>query len=76
VLISDLFEGGNVDIMRARIVELVRAGVTVLCLLALSDDGAPVHDRGVAADLTELGVTVMACTPHRFPEVLAAALER
>jgi hypothetical protein len=76
VLISDLFEGGNVDLMRARVVELVRSGVSVLCLLALSDEGAPVHDRAMAADLTQIGATVMACTPHQFPEVLAAALER
>jgi hypothetical protein len=75
VLISDLFEGGNVDLMRARVVELVRSGVSVLCLLALSDEGAPVHDRALAADLTQIGATVLACTPHQFPEVLAAALE-
>ena len=75
VLISDLFEGGNADLMRARVAQLVRSGVTVLCLLALSDEGAPVHDRQAAADLTRLGAAVMACTPDRFPEVLAAALE-
>jgi Mg-chelatase subunit ChlD len=76
ILISDLFEGGNTDLMRARMAELIRSGVTVLCLLALSDDGAPVHDRAMAADLAELGATVLACTPERFPDVLAAALER
>jgi hypothetical protein len=75
ILISDLFEGGNADLMRARVADLVRSGVTVLCLLALSDEGAPVHDHRAAADLVELGATVMACTPDRFPEVLAAALE-
>ncbi len=76
VLISDLFEGGNADLMRARVARLVHSGVTVLCLLALSDDGAPVHDQQAAADLAELGATVMACTPARFPDVLARALER
>lgn len=76
VMISDLFEGGNADLMRARAVQLARSGVTLLCLLALSDDGAPVHDRAMAADLAEIGATVMACTPDRFPDVLAAALER
>jgi hypothetical protein len=76
VLISDLFEGGNAELMRARVAHLVRSGVTVLCLLALSDEGAPVHDAVAAADLVALGATVMACTPDRFPEVLAAALER
>ena len=74
VLVSDLFEGGNAELMKARILELVRSGVTVLCLLALSDEGAPVHDAAMAADLVATGVTVMACTPDRFPDVFAAAL--
>ena len=75
VLISDLFEGGNAELMRARMATLIRSGVTVLCLLALSDEGAPVHDQVAAADLAAMGATVMACTPDRFPEVLADALE-
>ncbi|MEO6654134.1 MAG: VWA domain-containing protein [Ilumatobacteraceae bacterium] len=75
VLISDLFEGGNADLLRTRIARLARSGVTVLCLLALSDEGAPVHDQAAAADLVALGATVMACTPDQFPAVLAAALE-
>jgi len=74
ILISDLFEGGNPDLLRARVLELTRAGVTVLCLLALSDEGAPVHDRLMAAELADLGAAVMACTPDRFPDVLAQAL--
>jgi Mg-chelatase subunit ChlD len=74
ILISDLFEGGNPDLLRARVLELVRAGVTVLCLLALSDEGAPVHDRLMAAELAELGAVVMASTPDQFPDVLAMAL--
>jgi hypothetical protein len=74
ILISDLFEGGNPDLLRARVLELTRAGVSVLCLLALSDEGAPVHDRAMAADLTGLGAVVMACTPDQFPDVLSKAL--
>lgn len=76
VLISDLFEGGNPDLMRSRIAQLVRSGVHVLCLLALSDEGTPVHDQVAAADLHALGAAVMSCTPDRFPDVLADALER
>ncbi len=75
VLISDLFEGGNADLMRARMATLIRSGVTVLCLLALSDEGAPVHDQVAAADLAAMGAAVMACTPDEFPAVLATALE-
>jgi hypothetical protein len=76
VLISDLFEGGNADLLRARAADLLRSGVTLVCLLALSDDGAPVHDHVAAADLVAIGATVLACTPDAFPDVLGRALER
>lgn len=76
VLISDLFEGGDPAVVRSRIAGFVRSGVQVLCLLALSDDGAPVHDRVLAAELHALGAEVTACTPDSFPDVLAAALGR
>jgi len=75
VLLSDLFEGGNAAVMHTRVNELVRDGVTVLVLLALSDEGTPAYDHHEAATLTGLGAAVMACTPDSFPELLAAALE-
>ncbi|HWL41307.1 MAG TPA: VWA domain-containing protein [Ilumatobacter sp.] len=75
VLISDLFEGGNAGTLLAEATELTRSGVSLLVLLALSDDGAPAHDHAVAAELTALGATVMACTPDHFPDVLATALQ-
>jgi Mg-chelatase subunit ChlD len=75
VLVSDLFEGGNPDVMRRLVAELVRDGVTVLVLLALSDDGVPVFDHHEAEALTALGAAVMACTPAEFPELLGQALQ-
>jgi hypothetical protein len=76
ILVSDLFEGGDVDVLRDRVRTLVRSGVTVLILLALSDEGAPVANHHEAATLAALGAHVATCTPDRFPDVLAAALER
>ena len=76
VLISDLFEGGHPETMRAMVAELVRDGVTVLVLLALADDGVPAYDHHEAAALSALGATVLACTPDAFPELLGAALEQ
>jgi hypothetical protein len=75
VLISDLIEGGVRDQMLARIAALDAAGVQVVVLLALSDDGAPVFDSGNAAALAELGIPAFACTPDAFPELLAVAIE-
>jgi hypothetical protein len=75
MLVSDLFEGGDVDLLRSRVDVLVRSGVTVLILLALSDEGAPVANHHEAAALAALGAHVATCTPDQFPDVLAAALE-
>lgn len=75
VLISDLFEGGSTAPMRTRIAELVRDGVTVVVLLALSDEGVPAHDHHEAEALTALGAAVLSCTPDSFPDLLGAALE-
>jgi Mg-chelatase subunit ChlD len=75
VLISDLIEGGVREQMLARIAALDAAGVQVVVLLALSDDGAPVFDTDNAAALAELGVPAFACTPDAFPDLLAVAID-
>jgi len=74
VLLSDLFEGGDGDEMLRRAAERVRSGVTMIALLALSDEGAPAYDHEVAASLAALGVPAFACTPDRFPDLMGAAL--
>jgi hypothetical protein len=74
VLISDLFEGGNIAAMRGRVDGLVRDGVTVVVLLALADEGVGVYDHHEAAALAALGAAVLACTPDAFPELLGEAL--
>lgn len=76
VLISDLYEGGNRDEMLSRMRMLVDAGVQVIALLALSDQGAPSYDHHTAAALAGLGVPAFACTPDLFPELMAAAIQR
>ena len=76
VLITDLFEGGDEPGMRKRAVELTTAGVQVVVLLALNDDGAPSYDHGNAQFFSDLGVPVFACTPDKFPDLMAAALSK
>ena len=76
ILISDLYEGGIADELLRRVAELLRDGVTVIVLLALSDSGAPSYDHDHAAALATLGVPAFACTPDAFPELLAAALTK
>jgi hypothetical protein len=76
VLISDLFEGGDQSALIARIRSIVDSGVTLVVLLALSDDGAPAYDHQLAATCAELGAPAFACTPDRFPDLLACAIRR
>jgi hypothetical protein len=75
VLLSDLYEGGEEGAMLRRAASLIAAGVRLVVLLALSDDGAPGYHREHAARLAALGAPVFACTPDRFPDMLAAALD-
>lgn len=75
VLISDLYEGGNEEEMLQRARALVADGVQVVCLLALSDDGAPAYDHDVAAAFAAMGIPAFACTPDKFPDLMSAAIQ-
>lgn len=76
VLISDLYEGGVEAEFMKRATSLVASGVQFITLLALSDEGAPSFNAPLAAQLATLGVPAFACTPDRFPELMAAAIQR
>lgn len=76
VLVTDLYEGGEVRDMYKRFVELVNSGMQLIVLPALNDDGAPAYDKAHAAFLAELGIPTFACTPDKFPDLMAAALSK
>ncbi len=76
VLITDLYEGGNAPEMLARAATMVRDGVNLIVLLALSDEGKPAYHADHAQALAAMGVPVFGCTPDQFPELMAAALKR
>jgi len=76
VLITDLYEGGNREHLLRRAAALAGSGATVICLLALSDQGKPAYDHANAAAFTALGIPTFACTPDRFPDLMAAALSK
>lgn len=74
VMVTDLFEGADSQVAFERFARLAESGVTVVVLLALSDDGAPAHDHAFAARLAEIGIPAFACTPDAFPDLMGAAL--
>ena len=76
VLITDLYEGGDAQQMLQRCQDMVAAGVQIVCLLALNDQGAPAYDSRMAASLSSMGIPVFACTPDQFPDLMAAAIQQ
>lgn len=76
VLISDLIEGGVAEQLLRRTAEIVGSGATMLCLLALSDHGAPCYDEALAAKMTSLGAAAFACTPDIFPDLMATVIRK
>lgn len=75
VLITDLYEGGDAKEMIKRAAALTTSGVRMVTLLALSDEGAPSFDAKNAAALAALGVPSFACTPDKFADLMAAAIQ-
>lgn len=76
VLVTDLFEGGDKAGMLKRATELNAAGVQMIVLLALNDDGAPGYDHANAQFFSDLGIPVFACSPDKFPDLMAAAISK
>jgi Mg-chelatase subunit ChlD len=75
VLITDLYEGGDREEMLKRAAAIVGSGVRLVTLLALADIGAPSFDERNAAALAGMGIPSFACTPDRFPDLMAAAIQ-
>ena len=60
--------------MLKRVGGLVGSGVRFIALLALNDDGAPMYDRRIAEALAGFGIPAFACSPDRFPDLMAVAI--
>ena len=75
VLITDLYEGGDREALLKRAAGLVRAGVQVIVLLALSDEGASAFNADLAAAMGSLNIPAFACSPDQFPALMAVALK-
>jgi Mg-chelatase subunit ChlD len=76
VLISDLYEGGKEREMLKKCMMLKESGVQFIVLLALSDEGKPMFDRSIASKLATMNIPSFACTPDKFPDLMAAAIQK
>ena len=75
-LISDLEEYGNTSRMLAQLKFMKESGITVVCLLAISDQGTPHYDHSMAEKIGKLDIPCFACSPNRLPELLDCALNQ
>jgi Mg-chelatase subunit ChlD len=76
ILISDLYEGGNEREMLRRAASIKSKGVSFITLLALADEGAPAYDKGIAQKFYALDIPTFACTPDKFPDLMATAMKK
>lgn len=74
-LISDLEEYGNHAALINKIRYLKESGVTVVCLLAISDGGEPYYNKNLAQKFSSFGVPCFACTPSLLPLLLEKTLK-
>lgn len=74
ILLSDLYEGGNEASLVKRLEGMHEAGVKVICLLALSDQGNPCYDVGLTKKISQFGIPCFACSPNLLPELIEGAL--
>lgn len=61
--------------LSARYEYLAESGVKSMVLLALSDQGSPSYDAGIAKRLASMGVPCFACTPKMLPEMIEGAVK-
>ncbi|MEL6717515.1 MAG: VWA domain-containing protein [Bacteroidota bacterium] len=76
IMISDLYEGGSVSNLYETAQTIIRSGTQFIGLLALNDEGKPSYDRTVAKAFGSMEIPIFACTPDRFPDLMAAAIKK
>ena len=73
-MVTDLYENGNVGALLARLRDLKDDGVTVVCLLAITDSGKPSYNIDLAQKISNLSIPCFACSPQKLPLLLDCIL--
>jgi hypothetical protein len=73
-LVSDFRDGGRSPDWLARLAQLMARGVRIVCFVSLDFQSEPTYDATEAQQIAALGIPVLACTPDRIGEWIAAAL--
>jgi Mg-chelatase subunit ChlD len=75
LLITDLYEGGNRNVLLQQLGALVESKVHALCLLALDDTGRASYDHDLAQRVANLGIPAFACTPSKLIGIMENILQ-
>ena len=75
LLITDLYEGGNRNVLLSQLGALVESKVHALCLLALDDSGRASYDHDMAHKVADLGIPTFACTPNKLIQMMENILQ-
>jgi Mg-chelatase subunit ChlD len=71
ILVTDLYEGGNLMNMYSRAKDIIEAGAKLIILTALDLDTKPSYDKGTAEKMSALGAEVAAVTPGGLAKWIA-----
>lgn len=74
VLVSDLYEGGDSSLMFNVAIKMLERKIKIIVLLALTHDGAGSYNRANAQKFSSLNIPVFACSPDKFAEIMATAI--
>jgi VWA domain containing CoxE-like protein len=76
ILIADLHDTSPNEKRFVKKMEfLLEGGLRAVTLLAISDQGQPSYNAGLAETLSKLGMPCFGCIPDRLPDLLAAVLK-
>ncbi len=73
-MVTDLYEMGNAGKLLSRLRDLKDSGVTVVCLLAITNSGKPSYDINLAQKISNIGIPCFASSPQKLPLLLDCIL--
>ncbi|MFT4975197.1 MAG: hypothetical protein ACI8S6_001084 [Myxococcota bacterium] len=74
VLITDLYEGGDAELLVARAQRLIEGGSRLLILAALDESGQPDYDHVLGQRMVQLGAEVGAMSPRALVRWIGSVL--
>ena len=75
VLITDFYEGGNVNNLISTTRTMADSGVRLVGLGALGYDARPFYDKQTAGRMRKVGMDILVCTPEQLANCMAKIIK-